>query len=96
MRGYPKIIATKQDFINLLSDAKFKEQALADLKAVYDLKDDTMERVVSYDLGEKGQMINIVTETIPATMPMWKRMGFKSRDDVMVLYQQRIIPEPAG
>ena len=85
MRGYPKIIATKQDFINLLAEPEFKAQALADLQAVYDLQDDTLERVVSYDTDDKGQMINIVTETIPAPMPKWKRMGFESRATVMEL-----------
>jgi len=82
MNGYPKVIATKQDFINLLADPEFKERALADLKAVYDLQDDTLERVVSFDTDDKGQMINIVTETIEAPMPKWKRMGFESREKV--------------
>jgi len=85
MRGYPKVIATKHDFINLLADPEFKERALADLKAVYDLRDDTLERVVSFDTDDKGQMINIVTETIEAPMPKWKRMGFESRAAVMEL-----------
>lgn len=87
MRGYPKVIATKQDFINLLALPECKEQALVDLKAVYDLQDDTMERVVSYDKDEAGQMTNVVTETVPAPMPKWKRMGFASRQDVMDLYE---------
>ena len=51
----------------------------------YDLQDDTLERVVSYDTDDKGQMINIVTETIEAHMPKWKRMGFESRAAVMEL-----------
>lgn len=85
MKGYSRLIATKQDFINLLADPEFKAQALADLQAVYDLQDDTLERVVSYDTDDKGQMINIVTETIEAHMPKWKRMGFESRAAVMEL-----------
>ena len=79
MNGYPKVIATKQDFINLLAMSEFKDQALTDLQAVFDLQDDTLERVVSYDTDDKGQMINIVTETVDAPMPTWKRMGFESR-----------------
>ncbi|OPY87922.1 MAG: hypothetical protein A4E72_01404 [Syntrophus sp. PtaU1.Bin208] len=79
MSGYPKYIATKQDFINLLNMPEFKERALADLLAVYDLQDDTMERVVSYDLDEQGQMTNVVTETVPAPRPRWKQLGFESR-----------------
>ena len=85
MRDYPRLIATKQDFINLLAEPEFKAQALADLQAVYDLQDDTLERVVSFDTDDKGQMINIVTETIEAHMPKWKRMGFESRAAVMEL-----------
>ena len=90
MRGYPRTVATKQDFINLLADPEFREQALVDLRAVVDLEDDTMERVVSYDQDEKGRMINVVTETVPAPMPKWKRMGFESREAVMELYQSAI------
>lgn len=87
MKGYPRVIATKQDFINLLAEPEFRARALADLKAVYDLQDDTMERVKSYDMDEKGKMINVVMETVPAPMPKWKRMGFTSREDVMGLYE---------
>lgn len=85
MRGYPKIVATKQDFINLLAVPEFKEQTLADLQAVYDLQDDTMEVVKSYDKDEAGKMINVVMETLPAPMPKWRRMGFASREDVLTL-----------
>ena len=83
MKGYPRVIATKQDFINLLAAPEFKKRALADLKAVYDLQDDTMEVVKSYDTASTGEMTNIVIETIEAPMPKWKRMGFKTRKDVM-------------
>ncbi|MCE5226776.1 MAG: hypothetical protein LLG05_13090 [Porphyromonadaceae bacterium] len=86
MKGYPKVIATKQDFINLLAEPEFKAQALADLQAVYDLQDDTLERVVSYDTDDKGQMINVVTETVAAAMPRWKQLGFESRESVLELY----------
>ena len=85
MKGYPKVIATKQDFLNLLAEPYFKERALADLQAVYDLQDDTMERVASYDTDEKGQMINIVMETVSAPNPLWKRMGFESRGEVLAI-----------
>lgn len=86
MKGYPKYIATQQDFINLLAEPEFKIRALADLKAVVDLDDDTMERVVSSDQDEAGKMINIVTETVPAPMPQWRRMGFESREAALDLY----------
>ena len=76
---------TYKDSMSRLPVRVIQAQALADLQAVYDLQDDTLERVVSYDTDDKGQMINIVTETIPAPMPKWKRMGFESRAAVMEL-----------
>ena len=86
MRGYPKYIATKADFEFLLADPEVKARALADLKAVVDLEDDTMDRVVSHDLDAAGRMINVVTETVPAPMPKWRRMGFASRKEAADLY----------
>ncbi|MCX5819750.1 MAG: hypothetical protein NT047_07550 [Deltaproteobacteria bacterium] len=86
MKGYPKVIATKADFDFLLADPEFKDRALADLKTVADLADDTMERVVSYDLDVAGKMINIVTETVPAPLPTWKRLGFASGENTADLY----------
>lgn len=82
MRGYPKHIATRQDFINLLGIAEFKDLALSDLKVVFTTQDDHMDRVVSYDKDEQGQMINVVTERIPAVNPKWKQKGFASRQAV--------------
>ena len=88
MKGYPRVIATKTDFINLLAEPEFKAQALSDLKAVYDLQDDTMEVVKSSDTDEAGKMINVVMETVPVPMPKWKRMGFTSRQDVLDLHEK--------
>lgn len=88
MKGYPKVIATKADFEILLAEPEFKARALADLKAVVDLADDTLNQVASYDLDETGQMINIVMETVPAPMPKWKRLGFESRAAAQDLYDQ--------
>ena len=34
---------------------------------------------------------NIVTETIEAPMPKWKRMGFESRAAVMELYNETFV-----
>ena len=81
MKVYPRVIATVQDFINLLAVPEFKKQALADLQTVYDLQDDTMQVVKSYDKDERGQMTNVVTETVPTPWPRWKRLGFASKQD---------------
>ena len=86
MKGYPRVIATKADFENLLADPEYKDRALADLRMVIDLEDDTMERVVSYDQDEAGRMINVVSETVPAPLPKWRHMGFESRDAALDLY----------
>lgn len=86
MKGYPKVIATKADFDFLLADPEYKNRALADLKAVADLADDTMQKVVSYDLDGTGKMINVVTETVPAPLPVWKRLGFAAGENTAELY----------
>jgi len=78
MKGYPKHIATKQDFLNLLSYKEFKEQALENLKKIYEAQDDTVIRVVSGS-EEEG---NLVTEKIENPMPLWKVKGFSSRQEV--------------
>lgn len=41
MRGYPKHVATKQDFLNLLAMPEYKARALADLEYIRDLNDYT-------------------------------------------------------
>lgn len=78
MRGYPKHIATVQDFENLLSVPEHKEQALVDLKALYLLTDDKATRVVTGS-EETG---DLVTEEIDNSRPLWMQKGFKSREAV--------------
>jgi len=84
MRGYPKHIATRQDFLNLLVVPEFKAQALADLKTIRDLNDDTATRTISIDetTGEAE------TETIDNPMPLWKTKGFAARQEVADLIAQ--------
>ncbi|OPY87920.1 MAG: hypothetical protein A4E72_01402 [Syntrophus sp. PtaU1.Bin208] len=81
MRGYPKHIATRQDFINLLGMEEYKARALTDLRALYETPDDTYLRVVSG--SEKTG--DLVTEEVPAPNPLWKQKGFESRDAVAEL-----------
>ena len=92
MRGYPKNIATKQDFINLMGIPEYRERALKDLKALAEVQDDTMEVVKSFDTDEKGQMVkeSVVTEKMPAPMPAWKRMGFASREEVTAISKEAL------
>jgi hypothetical protein len=81
MKGYPKNIATKQDFLNLLIEKEYREQALADLKAIADLDDSTVLRTISIS-DEKDEA---VTEKIENPMPLWKIKGFESREEVLKL-----------
>jgi hypothetical protein len=96
MKGYPKNIATKADFEFLLADPEFKAQALADLKKVVDLTDDTVKKVKSYDVDANGQMINVVTEDVPAPSPKWKQLGFESRKKATDLHAASVavVEEP--
>ena len=81
MRGYPKTIATKQDFLNLLSTKEFKAQAIEDLKKIYSRDDDKVVRattLIDPDNPESGYN----TEIIDNPMPKWRQKGFVSRQDV--------------
>jgi len=81
MKGYPKHIATKQDFLNLLDTAEFRARAVDDLAAIRDTDDDTATRTIAIDeaTGEAQ------TETIENPMPLWKIKGFASRQEVIDL-----------
>ncbi len=80
MKGYPKHIATKQDFLNLLADASFKERAIADLKILRDTDDEKATRTLS--INDDG---TAVTEEINNPLPLWKIKGFSSRAEVAAL-----------
>ena len=84
MRGYPKHVATVQDFKNLLSMPKFKARALADLQAIYDANDAKALRVV----GGSELAGDLVTAEIDNPMPAWKRKAFGSRDAVKKLMEE--------
>lgn len=84
MKGYPKHIATRQDFVNLLSMEEYKEKALSDLRALYEYDDDTCIRVVSGS-EETG---DLVTEVIANPLPMWKQKGFESRESILDLISE--------
>lgn len=81
MKGYPKYINCKQDFINLLATPEYAAQALADLRIIRDMDDDKALRTASMDeaTGEA------VTEEIDNPMPLWKVKGFDSRLEVAAL-----------
>ena len=84
MQGYPKHVATKQDFLNLLSQDEFREQAIADLKKIYETKDDVVIQVVSGS-EEEG---DLVTKEIENPMPLWRIKGFSSREEIADIITQ--------
>ncbi|MEE8484222.1 MAG: hypothetical protein V3S46_06450 [Nitrospinota bacterium] len=84
MKGYPKNIKTVQDFINLLSTPVYKEKALLELQAIFDLQDDTAERATTLiDPNDESKGWN--TEIIDNPMPLYKQKGFTSRQAVIAL-----------
>jgi hypothetical protein len=84
MRGYPRYVATKQDYINLLQDTDLHDQAVADLITIRDLGDDTVLRVVSGS-EETG---DLVTEEIDNPMPTWKQKGFATLQELADLISE--------
>jgi hypothetical protein len=76
MRSYPPTVATKQDFENLLAMPEHRERALAELRAIYDLQDDTLT------IDESPPDAESVLRTIENPMPVWRQRGFESRDEV--------------
>jgi len=78
MRGYPKHIANKQDFDNLLDMPEYETQALADLKRLQVIDDAKVIRVVSGSEEDK----NLVTEEIDNPNPVWKQKGFATKKAV--------------
>lgn len=83
MNGYPKHIATTQDYENLLAVADFRERAVADLRAILEADDATAKRVIA--VAEDGTE---TTEEIENPMPAWRIKGFASREAVAELIAQ--------
>jgi len=81
MRGFPKHIATVQDFRNLLSDDGFKEQALSVLNDIYNLDDSKATRATTL-IDPEDPESDWNTEVIDNPMPLWKQKGFSSRQAV--------------
>ena len=84
MKGYPKYIATVQDFRNLLEMEENKEQAIADLKDIYNTDDDKAT-IATTQINPKDPESEWNTELINNPMPLWKQKGFKYRNSVGVM-----------
>jgi hypothetical protein len=83
MRGYPKYVATKQDYLNLLSMSEYRERAFADLAELLALDDE--EILVCTDRKNRDLHAERATEKKPNRLPLWKEKGFKARSAVEVL-----------
>ena len=84
MKGFPKYIATIQDFINLLSDDNFKTEAKKKLQEIYDMDDSKATKATTLiDPDDPEGDWN--TEEIDNPMPGWKQKGFTSRQAVAEL-----------
>ena len=84
MKGFPRVIATKQDFINLLAEPEFKDQAKIELMKIYDLDDAQTNRATT-PKDPDNPMSDWNTEIIDNPMPLWKQKGFTSREEVLEL-----------
>lgn len=81
MQGYPKIVATKQDFINLLNMPEFKSQAISDLQNIVNFNDDQVKQVTFSD-----QIIGYETYTmINNPNPLYTQKGFTTRQEAQDL-----------
>lgn len=85
MRGSPKIYATKQDFINLLSNDQFAEEAKKKLQEIYDVNDSKATKATTPLELDDPILTGWNTIEIDNPMPMWKQKGFASRQEVAEL-----------
>lgn len=77
MKGYPKFIATRQDYENLLKIPEFANQARIDLAALAKTDTAKVTRAVKPVDPNKpdGEW---VTEEITNPSPVWKQKGFST------------------
>lgn len=80
MRGYPNGPLTKRDYENLLSMPEHAERAKEELAALAAIDDSK----VTMEQGTE-EAPNLVEIDNP--MPMWKRAGFKDKDELVALVE---------
>lgn len=76
MKGYPKFVATRQDYENLLKMPEFAKRAMADLEML--AKDTAKVTVAVEPIDAKDMHSDWVTKEIDNPMPAWKLKGFAS------------------
>jgi len=78
MRGYPKGPLTKRDYENLLAMPEHAEKAKADLARLAETDDSKI--TVDQGTEESPKLMEIDNP-----MPIWKRAGFKDKDELLKL-----------
>ena len=78
MRGYPNDLLTKRDYENLLSMPEYAKQAKEDLARLAAI-DDAKATV------EQGTEDSPNPVEIDNPMPLWKRIGFNDKDELLKL-----------
>jgi len=84
MKGYPKHVNCKQDFLNLLADENHREQAIEGLKEIYSLDDSKTLRATTL-IDPEDPKSDYNTEEIDNPMPVWMAKGFESREEVATI-----------
>ena len=81
MRGYPKYIPTKQDYLNLLAIPEHRERALADMEGLY-ANDDTLIMTTTELIDPEDPMSDWNQELLPNPSPLWQQKGFAGRTEL--------------
>jgi len=81
MRGYPKLILKKQDFLNLLASDEHRTQALVSLQKLY-ADDDTLIMTTTTLVEPADPMSDWNQEMLPNPAPLWQQKGFKGREEL--------------
>ena len=76
MRGYPDGPLTKRDYENLLTMPEYEKRAKADLAKLAAIDDSKI--TVDQGTEKSPKLIEIDNP-----MPIWKRAGFKDRDELL-------------
>lgn len=85
MHGFPKHIATKQDYENLLSMNEYKEEAIKKLEELQDFDDRIVTRATDKLIDPNNPESDFIVEEIPNPYPQHAQKGFKVWEDVVGL-----------
>lgn len=85
MKGFPQIIATPNDFENLLNTPEFQDQALMKLQELQDHDDRTVTRATSELVDPDNPESDFIVEEIENPSPLHRQRGFSEWMDVVRL-----------